>query len=1016
MPRKYLKLAVAAIYLLCALPCSAQTYNYPNDVFGGNTVVRGSAHAHSLTIVSITQNSGSTTQTVVANNASGYLFAVNEPMYISGTGVTALNTAFVNNTTSAGASIITSTNCTVSGAQILSCPNTTNFTLTAPSAAGSNLSASAGLIAPARYNIQTITTPFGTGPQFVTPLDNWQWLEAIGCASDGQGCGAGAGLEALIQAKFGGTFCTGVREEQISFVSLNFNGIAPLSDTGYSPTASGNCPTNQHLPFWNDVQTGLYSSANLNGYVSQPLHNVSVPHDSNWTCGGASHAVGDFFDPRFQTFQQAYMLSDAPTINAFKSPWTIGHSGEDTDFNGMPNAGWQFHSYLPLQVNDCDYAWKVAVSSPVQTLSTSQPYGGGMQPPFIYPDPLIYTKTPAASPPATCSLTTPCTLSDFLSKEYGTIGALNTAWGSSYTTFGSSGTGIGWTFSWLASSSGTPELLCTGAGSSRFCNHTLASTVVSPYSVMIYITPGAGILGPTPFAGDDGAGNLKNAGPFHGSTGYPLNSVFMDSNGNIEQVTTAGTTGSSFTGPGTCTGIQTTVTGTATVTCLGPGIGTTGSIVYSTGAISITLSANSNTGATYNANYIANGWPTGSGLLDENARSSHHAWTGSEGMCIVTLPDYQVGHAYNVYDEFKDTASSSWQVVTVAGISGAAPAFTNTLGDIKVSGATFQSIGHGVCQTGGDFAPPNAGATFATDTTTWEGQMAAQYFKTWKGTFTNVFPDIPYGCADNLGTWQTPPRGPVLDAAQVWCDWAYDQGSLMDTALDSQSLLKYGFMTTHFQKPLVLFETPVSTQSNKGCGGNSPCLATQQLRGQEEYTITNNLLHTLGATGIFQSAGYVHWGSHDFVGGQNANFGFKTQSDNLYDGNEDVIAVTACSIPLQLFNCGNEASGIWNGTTMFSGAQNLKSGLGLWFSVAPKPPAPCIAQCFTFNVPAGSLHTDPNVCPVHCGVVTYCGAGDGYWVYDATCKWSKFPTGSFPTTATITIPAQPAQTITGKVQ
>src|SRR5260370_16995875 len=83
-----------------------------------------------------------------------------------------------------------------------------------------------------------------------------------------------------------------------------------------------------------------------------------------------------------------------------------------------------------------------------------------------------------ASPPTTCSVATPCSLRDYLFKEYSaSVASLNAAWGSNYTSFDSTGTA-------------QSQNICTGTswtGSNTTCNDTLSNLSVSPESVQITV-------------------------------------------------------------------------------------------------------------------------------------------------------------------------------------------------------------------------------------------------------------------------------------------------------------------------------------------------------------------------------------------------------------------------------------------------------------------------------------------------------------------------------------------------
>ena len=69
--------------------------------------------------------------------------------------------------------------------------------------------------------------------------------------------------------------------------------------------------------------------------------------------------------------------------------------------------------------------------------------------------------------------------------------------------------------------------------------------------------------------------------------------------------------------------INGTIYGPAGTTCL-----CSGTIDYTTGALSITFATPPSNGAPITVNYIQNGWAIGTGLMDEDARVSHQAWLG----------------------------------------------------------------------------------------------------------------------------------------------------------------------------------------------------------------------------------------------------------------------------------------------------------------------------------------------------------------------------------------------------
>src|SRR5207302_3156446 len=78
----------------------------------------------------------------------------------------------------------------------------------------------------------------------------------------------------------------------------------------------------------------------------------------------------------------------------------------------------------PAGHTNANLALRVAAMSPLQTAASNVANGVS----YVYADTLIHTKK---------------ALRDSLATEYGTVAALNTAWGSSYTSVDSSGTCVG---------------------------------------------------------------------------------------------------------------------------------------------------------------------------------------------------------------------------------------------------------------------------------------------------------------------------------------------------------------------------------------------------------------------------------------------------------------------------------------------------------------------------------------------------------------------------------------------
>jgi hypothetical protein len=269
-----------------------------------------------------------------------------------------------------------------------------------------------------------------------------------------------------------------------------------------------------------------------------------------------AYAVGDYYDSGIGTWMLKDLQVDAPfsdngsstTINS--SPYfnyIIGMMVEDSDETNGFGAGPDFASSPEPGYNSYNLGMMVAAMSPLEAANS---YPG-----YVYANTRIYSKL---------------ALRNALATEYGTVAALNTAWGSSYTTFDSSGTCVG-SQPITCASSVSADSIGTGNGSTLTFTTTLSLTTISGFSLQILV---AG----TPVAGDN------------------------DQNG--------------YSAPNG--------------TLWGPNA--SGTINYSTGALSITFTAGNApaNGAAITATYVANGWRIGTGFLDEDDRVSHQGWMGSD--------------------------------------------------------------------------------------------------------------------------------------------------------------------------------------------------------------------------------------------------------------------------------------------------------------------------------------------------------------------------------------------------
>jgi hypothetical protein len=201
--------------------------------------------------------------------------------------------------------------------------------------------------------------------------------------------------------------------------SWGFNTIGPQSGVGSHnvlPVSTYNSAPNPHpMPFLRYIDLSSWCVRNP-AYQVKNLYNGMNP---------AIFSVGrtfpDVFDPHWVACAQFYAAngdgSFTPNLPQ-NEPWMIGTWLGDADFlygfgRGPQTPGGGAHPHL---------GWIAATMSPTQASGPN----GDFSNLFTYSNTAVYTKLAWQT---------------YLENRYGTIQALNTAWGSNYTTFGSSG---GW--------------------------------------------------------------------------------------------------------------------------------------------------------------------------------------------------------------------------------------------------------------------------------------------------------------------------------------------------------------------------------------------------------------------------------------------------------------------------------------------------------------------------------------------------------------------------------------------
>ncbi len=308
------------------------------------------------------------------------------------------------------------------------------------------------------------------------------------------------------------------QEEDARLQSWKFNALDAYMDVRMLPIATyGTGPgvsSNQYMPFWFFTSPNGYALRNANRYATESTKDIVFGVTTNAMNGSEYRGwLPDFYAPTYaQTVNGTVGSASSSTgmvqefgLNALSTtPWAIGWVIDDADqWYGVAGGGDPNCLTATQGVVYPHPGWMVAVNAPIEHFYVYTNDGSY----HLFNDGTNYSKQAWAN---------------YLQTKYGTIGALNTAWGTSgfYTSFGSTGTSF--TGLTLSTSNG---LTFTG---------TLPNTPVAPFSLAIKAN-GVLVAGDCPYAQFTGyiQCNDGNADGTGGVAGVGINGIITYASGAI---------------------------------------------------------------------------------------------------------------------------------------------------------------------------------------------------------------------------------------------------------------------------------------------------------------------------------------------------------------------------------------------------------------------------------------------------------------------------------------------------
>jgi hypothetical protein len=176
------------------------------------------------------------------------------------------------------------------------------------------------------------------------------------------------------------------------------------------------------LPFITLVRPAYYAMKNEHGYLSEAVKNLTYGTSAFYTGYTPLGGIPDYFDNKLDMWLGTDLANEGYWTELRKSlylNYLIGIACEDSDQTYGFGASDQFPTVPSPGYNNPHLGWIIATVAPTQTANGSAH--------VLYADTAVHTKL---------------AWRDLVKAKYGTIAALNSAWGSHYSTFDSAGTPV----------------------------------------------------------------------------------------------------------------------------------------------------------------------------------------------------------------------------------------------------------------------------------------------------------------------------------------------------------------------------------------------------------------------------------------------------------------------------------------------------------------------------------------------------------------------------------------------